>query len=233
MARQLSLFRSCRIAVAAALIGSLLAPSAHATLATSVFPITPASNETFSLESLHTFGDPGQQNIDQSISISGQQIDVSVTILDQHCCGKVFVQVVVSDSAMFNDVGPLPTGIYHVDAQMWKKSQANGLVTLLDSGSFTFQVGGPRTQPIGDYNGDGVVDTADYTVWRDSIGQTGFNLAADGYPDGLIDHRDFNAWVVHFGQSLPASGAAANIPEPSTAASLVIGCVVALVAGRR
>ena len=25
----------------------------------------------------------------------------------------------------------------------------------------------------GDYNGNGVVDAADYTVWRDSLGQTG------------------------------------------------------------
>ena len=32
----------------------------------------------------------------------------------------------------------------------------------------------------GDYNGDGVVDAADYTVWRDTFGQTGADLAADG-----------------------------------------------------
>ena len=32
----------------------------------------------------------------------------------------------------------------------------------------------------GDYNANGVVDAADYTVWRDSLGQTGMGLAADG-----------------------------------------------------
>ena len=36
---------------------------------------------------------------------------------------------------------------------------------------------------LGDYNGDGRVDAADYTVWRDSEGATGSGLAADGNGD--------------------------------------------------
>ena len=32
----------------------------------------------------------------------------------------------------------------------------------------------------GDYNVDGVVDAADYVVWRDSLDETGRGLAADG-----------------------------------------------------
>ena len=56
----------------------------------------------------------------------------------------------------------------------------------------------------GDYNGDGIVDAADYTVWRDSVGQTGANLAADGTgpsgtPDGVVDDLDYQFWVDHFG----------------------------------
>ncbi|MEQ8848822.1 hypothetical protein, partial [Botrimarina sp.] len=35
----------------------------------------------------------------------------------------------------------------------------------------------------GDYNADGVVDGADYTVWRDTLGSTS-DLRADGQPDG-------------------------------------------------
>ena len=34
---------------------------------------------------------------------------------------------------------------------------------------------------------DGTVNTADYTMWRDSLGESGSGLAADGNGDGKID----------------------------------------------
>ena len=46
---------------------------------------------------------------------------------------------------------------------------------------------------LGDYNGDDIVDAADYTVWRDSIGST-TNIAADGNGNGVIDNGDFDVW---------------------------------------
>jgi hypothetical protein len=69
----------------------------------------------------------------------------------------------------------------------------------------------------GDYNGDGVVDAADYTVWRDSLGST-TNLAADGNINGRIDEGDFDVWRQHFGQTAPSgTGAAASaVPEPAS-----------------
>ncbi|MGI9455389.1 MAG: hypothetical protein ACR2NU_02445 [Aeoliella sp.] len=47
----------------------------------------------------------------------------------------------------------------------------------------------PKTLP-GDFCNSGSVDAADYTVWRNTLGQTGTSLAADGtgssdMPDGL------------------------------------------------
>ena len=61
----------------------------------------------------------------------------------------------------------------------------------------------------GDYNGNGVVDAADYVVWRKSDG------SAAGY----------NMWRSHFGQP-PGSGAgstatSATIPEPATLMLLI------------
>jgi hypothetical protein len=44
----------------------------------------------------------------------------------------------------------------------------------------------------GDYSGDGVIDIADYTVWRDSVGS--INLEADGNGDGTIDIEDYVVW---------------------------------------
>jgi hypothetical protein len=80
----------------------------------------------------------------------------------------------------------------------------------------------PRAPILGDYNNDGIVDAADYTVWRDTAGQTGASLAADGTgpsgtPDGVVDDLDYQFWVEHFGNT-SGSGAAssASAPEPAT-----------------
>jgi T5SS/PEP-CTERM-associated repeat protein len=51
----------------------------------------------------------------------------------------------------------------------------------------------------GDYNKNGVVDAADYAVWRHSVGQAGAGLAADGNGDNLIDGGDYVVWHAHFG----------------------------------
>jgi hypothetical protein len=77
----------------------------------------------------------------------------------------------------------------------------------------------------GDYNGDGTVNAADYTLWRNSFGQAGSGLAADGDGNGKIDNGDFDVWRLFFGES--AGGSAANgnaaVPEPSTMLMLLFG----------
>jgi hypothetical protein len=61
---------------------------------------------------------------------------------------------------------------------------------------------------LGDYNHDGHVDAADYTVWRNTLGQMGLTLfgGADGDGDGTIDTDDYGVWKSHFGESLPMGG---------------------------
>ena len=44
----------------------------------------------------------------------------------------------------------------------------------------------------GDYNGDGSVDAADYTVWRDTFGAMGADLPADGNGDMVVDSLDYD-----------------------------------------
>jgi hypothetical protein len=80
--------------------------------------------------------------------------------------------------------------------------------------------------PPGDYNLNGVVDAADYTVWRDTLGST-MDLRANGDNTGAsanrIDQADFNVWRNHFGEmlSLAGSGAASgSIVDLVPAASL-------------
>jgi hypothetical protein len=60
----------------------------------------------------------------------------------------------------------------------------------------------------GDYNGNGTVDAADFTVWRDSLGRSGLvpYSGADGSGNGMVGPEDYDVWKSHFGQALPPSG---------------------------
>jgi hypothetical protein len=67
----------------------------------------------------------------------------------------------------------------------------------------------------GDYNQNGVVDAADYIVWRNTVGETGAGLAADGNGNNEIDAGDYDVWRLHFGNTA-GSEASVPVPEPST-----------------
>lgn len=88
----------------------------------------------------------------------------------------------------------------------------------------------------GDYNNDNVVDAADYSVWRDTLGQVGTGLAADGTLDGTVDELDYDLWAGTFGASLPTGSGAKNVipvPEPAEAAIAFTLCVASSVFRRR
>jgi GH35 family endo-1,4-beta-xylanase len=79
------------------------------------------------------------------------------------------------------------------------------------------------TVPVGDYNSDGVVNAADYTVWRDTFGSA-TDLRADGNGDGMIDAGDYDTWLTRFGNDYASGpGAAAAVPEPTTFLMLMAG----------
>lgn len=83
----------------------------------------------------------------------------------------------------------------------------------------------PQAGLAGDYNGDGTVDAADYTVWRDSDGETGIGLPADGSGNGTVDHADYEIWKSAFGSSTAAATTSTIVPEPGAAIPLGIGSV--------
>jgi hypothetical protein len=66
----------------------------------------------------------------------------------------------------------------------------------------------------GDYNDDGVVDAADYAVWRNNVGAPAGTLLNDG-DGGTIGQAHYDTWRANFGMSLPVPPPAnASIPEP-------------------
>ena len=89
----------------------------------------------------------------------------------------------------------------------------------------------------GDYNQNGVVDGADYVVWRDTSGQTGVGLAADGNGDGQVTNADFTLWRSKFGQSAGVGAGDISqggvVPEPSSVAILLSSIAIGRVRFRR
>jgi hypothetical protein len=58
-----------------------------------------------------------------------------------------------------------------------------------------------RVAVAGDYNGDGSVNAADYTVWRNTQGSAD-DLRADGNGDGVVDQADYDLWKSNVGAAV-------------------------------
>jgi hypothetical protein len=72
----------------------------------------------------------------------------------------------------------------------------------------------------GDFNSDGIVDAADYVVWRKD-------------PNLSTPPADYATWSQNFGQSLGSGSQSGVVPEVATLWSLVIGALVLSTARRR
>lgn len=81
---------------------------------------------------------------------------------------------------------------------------------------------------VGDFNNDGLVDLADYTVWRDNLGAADSVLPPGTTDDGsgFVDGGDYASWKANFGQpsSAIATLSVSAVPEPWSG-TLLAGCV--------
>lgn len=63
--------------------------------------------------------------------------------------------------------------------------------------------------PLGDYNHNGIVDGADYIIWRDTLGST-TDFRANGSNEGasldFIDQADYDVWRGAFGEGSGSGG---------------------------
>lgn len=130
------------------------------------------------------------------------------------------------------------SGRYGADIYYVSNLDLSGLSVTATLGNAINQFGNTIAPVLlGDYNGDNVIDAADYSVWRDALTAGSTTLANDPTP-GVVDESDFLSWRDHFGESL-GSGAGAGqaaVPEPSAVVLLLLGlpvlladrCVIAL-----
>jgi hypothetical protein len=88
---------------------------------------------------------------------------------------------------------------------------------------------GAKPAPVpGDYNNNGEVDAADFTVWRDQLGQSTTLPNSDPTDaDNEVTQAEFNFWKSQFGVGGGSgSGTAldgARVPEPTSLALLAAG----------
>jgi hypothetical protein len=125
------------------------------------------------------------------------------------------------------DVIPLVHNVgslYHLD---WTLSGGTGDLFKYNTGAPFITGGGIG----GDYNGDGVVDAADYTVWQDKVGTSGVpgevigdgdDGSLTGSPDGVVDISDYQFWKLQFNLGTTPASAWAMVPEPDGAALLLV-----------
>jgi hypothetical protein len=74
----------------------------------------------------------------------------------------------------------------------------------------------------GDYNGNGVVDAADYVLWR-----SGGPLQNEVASPGVVDAQDYAVWRSLFGNTAASgsglSSGSSAVPEPNACTLLVVG----------
>jgi hypothetical protein len=87
----------------------------------------------------------------------------------------------------------------------------------------------------GDYNGNGVVDAADYVVWRN-----GGPLQNEVATLGSVTPEDYTAWRARFGNTAGSgagnasvSGEDTSVPEPTASLLFAIGAIAMLTTGTR
>ncbi|MGL4514418.1 MAG: beta strand repeat-containing protein [Lacipirellulaceae bacterium] len=85
----------------------------------------------------------------------------------------------------------------------------------------------------GDFNGDRIVNAADYTVWRDNLGSTEGSLLSGNGNGGVIDQSDYTLWTTNYGAAAPSTSLANAVPEPTAAALALFASVAASCSRRR
>lgn len=126
---------------------------------------------------------------------------------------------------LFDWTGVTPTGAFTISSPYtWDLSKlyTTGEVMLLTAESLS-----------GDYSADGIVDAADYTVWRDNLGAEALLNRGVGIT-GPVGDADYQIWKAHFGQSLGIGiGTVPAVPEPSALILFVGGALGSMVRSRR
>jgi hypothetical protein len=115
----------------------------------------------------------------------------------------------------------------------WTGVNAPGTGRGFSVDGFTVRLLGIVPVQSGDYNNNGVVDAADYVVWRKTLGNsiTAFG-GADGDGDGIIGPGDYSQWRADFGKGSGSGTALTSVPEAPSLFVIIASAAAAFVGGR-
>jgi PEP-CTERM motif len=139
-----------------------------------------------------------------------------------------------TDFEMFETTIDLPDGVRSFDLTFISGGALSALGTIYIDDISAAIVRVPVL--LGDYNSNGIVDAADYVVWRNSLGATGVGLAADGDGDQMVTQLDYDIWKTNFGTTAEAATSLvenSSVPEPSTVFLFALGVSMAATLVRR
>jgi hypothetical protein len=144
---------------------------------------------------------------------------------------------------VFSDIDTSPSmaqimAIYHLDLQI--QFANNGVYAVFLDPTMVGPGAGAKAP---DFNGDGVVDLADFAIWQAHVGiMSGASvLDGDADGDGDVDGADFLKWQRNVGKPMPWTGSGSGsgsssqlsaVPEPASLMLLACG-TLALVFGPR
>lgn len=185
----------------------------------------------FSANNLGSFGDPTVGNAAHPLIWDDGTVTATGTVTAAGTLATLVIDTTGLSSGSFpliltgvaGAIGPSNnTALNNVNGMPIPLTVTNGILTVSQF-------------PAADYNHNGLVDAADYTIWRDTLGQNvTAGSGADGNHDGSVTQADYNLWKLEFGYSSPGSGAAAQsvvVPEPS--ALLLLGSGILTFYSRR
>src|SRR5262249_7309432 len=139
---------------------------------------------------------------------------------------KTFNQIFGTLGSGPNDIIPTGFELY------FNKTGATGfpLTVYIDNIRF-------GTSVPGDYNGNDMVDAADYVLWRKMPGPVpvNANFRNEVVTPGTVDDGDYAAWRARFGNnSAPGSGLTnGSIPEPTGSVLVMLAACLSCAAGNR
>ncbi len=169
-------------------------------------PTTLLVGETFDLD-LTIFNDAdvivagGADELDYSLSVMGDLIPVGSLFGTDNALGGGNLHEILFDTTSLG----LKSGLIEISTS--SQSAANNFISI----PISFEV--IAAGLAGDFNDDGSVDAADYTVWRDNLGGSVVALNGNGNGDGNIDSLDYDLWVLNFGTT--NSSSTTTVPEPT------------------
>jgi hypothetical protein len=198
-------------------------------------------------------GGNGCDDADQNAALAvttGMEFSIALADLGNPAPGSsIRIAAVISNSdhnyLSNQSLGPFtppqdnPGGSGNNPGDGFNEGSFTGTLAGMDFNNFDGQQYFSITVPMavalpGDFNANGKVDAADYTVWRDNLNAPDeSSLNGNGNNMDGVDQGDYDLWKSHFGDGGSGALAGGAVPEPSAAAIVWIGLLIASSAFRR